>query len=174
VTTASWARVRRARGSRTPVPRLPARCADRCSPSLHKAFWQGGCRSVVPSCTRSSQGITARPVSNLVSIGGFRSRSVADAFGAPVLRDQGPDRPAGHGKADQGLDPLHAIYGPTAPSRPKWRSSCGLGCPLVTVSDRCCPLSRGPSAAQPGGGPLRLEAGRYSEGSALGLLGGRN
>jgi hypothetical protein len=31
---------------------------------------------------------------------GFRSRLVADAFGAPVLRDQGPDRPAGHGKAD--------------------------------------------------------------------------
>jgi hypothetical protein len=31
-----------------------------------------------------------RPVSNLVSIGGFRSRLVADASGAPVLRDQGP------------------------------------------------------------------------------------
>jgi hypothetical protein len=34
-------------------------------------------------------GVTAHPVSNLVSIG-FRSRPVADAFGAPVLRDQGP------------------------------------------------------------------------------------
>jgi hypothetical protein len=33
-----------------------------------------------------------------------RSRLVADAFGAPVLRDQGPDRPAGHGKADARLD----------------------------------------------------------------------
>jgi hypothetical protein len=33
-------------------------------------------------------------------VGVFRSRSVADACGAPVLRDQGPDRPAGHGKAD--------------------------------------------------------------------------
>jgi hypothetical protein len=31
---------------------------------------------------------------------GFWSRLVADAFGAPVLRDQGPDRPAGNGKAD--------------------------------------------------------------------------
>jgi hypothetical protein len=31
---------------------------------------------------------------------GVRSRLVADAFGAPVLRDQGSDRPAGHGKAD--------------------------------------------------------------------------
>jgi hypothetical protein len=30
----------------------------------------------------------------------FRSRLVADAFGAPVLRDQGTDRPAGHGKVD--------------------------------------------------------------------------
>jgi hypothetical protein len=31
---------------------------------------------------------------------GVRSRLVADASGAPVLRDHGPDRPAGHGKAD--------------------------------------------------------------------------
>ena len=29
-----------------------------------------------------------------------RFRPVADAFGAPVLRGQGPDRPAGNGKAD--------------------------------------------------------------------------
>jgi hypothetical protein len=35
---------------------------------------------------------------------GFRSCPVADAYGAPVLRDQGPDRPAGHGKADAGLE----------------------------------------------------------------------
>jgi hypothetical protein len=35
---------------------------------------------------------------------GFRSCPVADACGAPVLRDQGPDRPAGHGKADASLD----------------------------------------------------------------------
>jgi hypothetical protein len=32
-----------------------------------------------------------------------RSRLVADASGAPVLPDQGPDRPAGHGKADENL-----------------------------------------------------------------------
>jgi hypothetical protein len=32
------------------------------------------------------------------------SRLVADACGAPVLRDQGPDRPAGHGKADASSD----------------------------------------------------------------------
>jgi hypothetical protein len=35
---------------------------------------------------------------------GFRSRLVADASGAPVLRDQGSDRPAGHGKADHSGD----------------------------------------------------------------------
>ena len=35
--------------------------------------------------------------------GGLRSL-VADAFGAPVLRDQGPDRPAGHGKDDAGVE----------------------------------------------------------------------
>jgi hypothetical protein len=28
--------------------------------------------------------------------------SVADASGAPVPRDQGPDRPGGYGKADDG------------------------------------------------------------------------
>jgi uncharacterized protein with GYD domain len=44
---------------------------------------------------------------NLVSRG-FRSRPVADAFGAPVLRDQGSDRPAGHGKTDQGVELLGA------------------------------------------------------------------
>jgi hypothetical protein len=35
--------------------------------------------------------------------GPVRSRT---PLGAPVLRDQGPDRPAGHGKADAGLDPM--------------------------------------------------------------------
>jgi hypothetical protein len=42
----------------------------------------------------------------------------AGASGAPVLPDQGPDRPARHGKADQSLDPLHAIYGPAGLGRP--------------------------------------------------------
>jgi hypothetical protein len=31
---------------------------------------------------------------------GFRSRLAADACSAPVLRDQGLDRPAGHGEAE--------------------------------------------------------------------------
>jgi hypothetical protein len=34
----------------------------------------------------------------------IRFRPVADACGAPVLHDQGPDRPAGHGKDDASLD----------------------------------------------------------------------
>ena len=40
---------------------------------------------------------------------------VADASGAPVLRDQGSEQPAGHGKADPSRDPLHGH-----------RRSCGL------------------------------------------------
>jgi hypothetical protein len=40
----------------------------------------------------------------------FRSL-VADASGAPVLRDQGPDRSAGHGKADTGLDHERIPFG---------------------------------------------------------------
>jgi hypothetical protein len=36
-------------------------------------------------------------------------RPVADASSAPVLRDQGPDRPAGHGNADPCRDLLHAM-----------------------------------------------------------------
>jgi hypothetical protein len=34
-------------------------------------------------------------------------------------------------------DPLHAIYGPAAPSRPIWPLTCGCGCPLNTARDRC-------------------------------------
>jgi hypothetical protein len=41
----------------------------------------------------------------------FRSRLVADACGAPVLRRSGTDRPAGHGNADPCSDLLHAIEG---------------------------------------------------------------
>jgi hypothetical protein len=62
-------------GSLAPVVTAGARCSP----------LPAGC--VCPPCT-----------------GGLRSRSVADASGAPVLRDQGPDRPAGHGKADHSLD----------------------------------------------------------------------
>jgi hypothetical protein len=43
-------------------------------------------------------------------------------------RTRRPQGPAG--------DPLHAIDGPAAPSRPIWLSSCGSGCPLGTVVDR--------------------------------------
>ena len=59
----------------------------------------------------------------------FRFRPVADACGAPVLRDQSPDRPAEHGKTDPSLDPLHAIYGPAASSRPIRLPSCQFDCP---------------------------------------------
>jgi hypothetical protein len=68
-----------------------------------QAFKQGGRCNVVPSCTRASRRGVARPVSNLVSIG-VRPRLLADASGAPVPRDQGPKRSAGHGKADHSLD----------------------------------------------------------------------
>jgi hypothetical protein len=52
-----------------PGPKLPMRCAGRYSPGLYQASQLGRRRSVVPSCTRSSRGVAARPVSNLVSIG---------------------------------------------------------------------------------------------------------
>jgi hypothetical protein len=46
--------------------------------------------------------------------------SLADPFAAPALREQGPDRPAGHGKADQSLgvatDQRNSGTGP--PQRP--------------------------------------------------------
>ena len=45
---------------------------------------------------------------------------VADASGAPVLRDQGPERPAGHGKADANLDQL------TSCSQNQIRQDCYL------------------------------------------------
>jgi hypothetical protein len=55
-----------------------------------RAFELGGCRRVVPSCTRSSRGVVARPVSNLVSIGGFgpvRSRT-PPALRSSTTKDQ--------------------------------------------------------------------------------------
>jgi hypothetical protein len=36
-------------------------------------------------------------------------QSATSAYSALVLRDQGPDRPAGHGKADPSLDPILTI-----------------------------------------------------------------
>jgi hypothetical protein len=55
--------------------KLPTWCGSGSSRGLYQAFRLGGWRSVVPSCTRSSRGIVARPVSvdavsNLVSIWG--------------------------------------------------------------------------------------------------------
>jgi hypothetical protein len=94
VTTASWARVRRAHGSRTPEPKLPTRCAGWCVSGLYQAVELGGCRSVVPSCTRSSRGVAARPVSNLVSIGGsgpVRSRTPA-GLRSSATRDRSAGR----------------------------------------------------------------------------------
>lgn len=49
---------------------------------LYQSFKLGGCRSVVPSCTRSSRGVAAGSVSNLVSIGG--SGSVWSSPGRPI------------------------------------------------------------------------------------------
>ena len=69
VTTVSWARVRMTRGSHTPGPKLRTRCAGWCSPGFQSALKLGRRPSVVPSCTGSSRGVAARPVSNLVSIG---------------------------------------------------------------------------------------------------------
>jgi hypothetical protein len=70
----------------------------------------------------------------------FRFRPVADACGAPVLRDQGPDRPAEHGKADMSLDHLHAMqFRPTPP--PQVRAMCSAWPPLqVTVTVRWIPF----------------------------------
>ena len=51
-----------------------------------------------------TEGVGTRPVSEQSrEHRGFRSRLVADASSAPVLRDQGPDRPAGHSKVDPSL-----------------------------------------------------------------------
>jgi hypothetical protein len=59
----------RRHNSGTGQPKLPTRCSERFCPGLYQTFKLGGCRHVVPSCTRSSRGVVVRPVSNLVSIG---------------------------------------------------------------------------------------------------------
>jgi hypothetical protein len=82
----------RAHGSRTPEPKLRTRCAGWCSPGVYQALELGGRRSAVPPCTRSSRGVVARPVSNLVSIGvpvwsrtppALRSSATGDRIGRP-------------------------------------------------------------------------------------------
>jgi hypothetical protein len=61
---------------------------------------------------------------------------VAGACGALVLRDQGPDRPAGYGKADPSLDPLYAMQFRAA-SLPQVRG--GRPAQPPSRSDRDCP-----------------------------------
>jgi hypothetical protein len=88
--------------------------------------------SLLTSAIRHIAGAPGRTV----QYGSARCSKVADSSDAPVLRDQGPDRPAGHGKADHSRDHLHAIYSPAASSRPIRLWSCVASCPLVTVVDR--------------------------------------
>jgi hypothetical protein len=118
-------------GHYTPGPKLRTRCSERSCPGLYQAFKLGRRRSLVPSCTRSSRGVAARPVNNLVSIGGsgpVRSRPVADASGAPVLRDQGPIGRPGTARPIITGDNLHAILpcgriaADTAVDLPLWMS----------------------------------------------------
>jgi hypothetical protein len=79
-----------------PGPKLRTRCASWCAPGLRKAGELGGCRIVVPSWTRSSRGVAARPVSNLVSIGGSGS---AWSRTPPALRSSATrDRSAGRAR----------------------------------------------------------------------------
>jgi hypothetical protein len=95
----------------------------------------------VPGVTRTQHGPRPGPV------------LVADASGAPVLRDQGPDRPAGHGKADASLDRPPACKarsgGIVTLGNGDWRRSrqCGVvrGCPLGTGQDRCEWHASGPA-----------------------------
>jgi hypothetical protein len=67
----------------------------------------------------------------------LRPRSVADASGAPVLRDQGPIGRPGTARPIQAVTLLYAIYGTAFPSRSIRRWTCGSECPLGAVTDRC-------------------------------------
>jgi hypothetical protein len=75
---------------------------------------------------------------------GFRSRPVADAIGAPVLRDQGPDRLAGHGKADQRLAQTASLSSISARHRELIQQGRGPACSRTLLSmdnrsGRLCP-----------------------------------
>jgi hypothetical protein len=130
---------RRTGGHYTPGHKLPMRCARRCSPGRSWAFELGCRRSVVPSCTRSSRGVAARPVSNLVSIGGsgpVRSRT------PPALRSSATrDRSAG--RARQGrYKPRptdHLLPKPVRPLLSPARAGNGAGRGRFVVV-RSCPL----------------------------------
>ena len=111
VTTVSWARVRMTRGSHTPGPKLRTRCAGWCSHGLYQAVDLDTCRSPVPCCSRSSRGVAARPVSNLVSIG------------VPV--------PSGHGR----LWRSGPVAGMGSTGRPGARETRSRpSCPTLTIS----------------------------------------
>ncbi len=94
---------------RTPGPKLPTRCAGWSSPGHYQAVELVGGQSVVPSCTYSSRGVVARPVSNLVSIGGsgpVRSRM------PPALRSSATrDRSAGRVRQGRSLPATYVMPG---------------------------------------------------------------
>jgi hypothetical protein len=71
----------------------------------------------------------------------------SETSGAPLLRDQGPDRPAGHGNADQRLEATR-LPAPKARSGriSTWargerrRSRAMWCCPWLSAGDRSGPL----------------------------------
>jgi hypothetical protein len=158
VTTASRARVRRAHGSRTPGPKSPTRCGDRCAPRVYQAVKLGRDRILVPSCVRALRSFAARPVSNCVSMG-IRSRRSRTP---PALRSSATrDRSAG--RARQGrcrprlTDPLLPKPDRPGPSHAKILNGAGRrgsdivrGCPLGTARDRCEWQASGTAAWGPG------------------------
>ena len=75
---------------------------------------------------------------------GFRSRPVADAPGAPVLRDQGPIGRPGTARPIQALPP----YMPYTDQR-RWTTVSDRGCPLGTDNDRCEWHGSGTARGQP-------------------------
>jgi hypothetical protein len=116
------------------------RCAGRCSPGLHQAFGLGGRRSAVPSCTRSSRGVAARPVSNSVSIGGSGPVWSRTPLGAPVLRDQGPIGRPGTARPMQVSTKRHpaqnALFRQAAPIRETPWPVSGLGLTVEAMDNR--------------------------------------
>ena len=73
-------------------------------------------------------------------LGGFRSGPVADASGAPVLRDQGPIGRPGTARPIKALTlACHAVSA-SSPTPGQRRAPSSNGLPGVTVTDRCIPL----------------------------------
>jgi hypothetical protein len=84
-----WLRPADQRSPRTGTPKLPTPCAGWCSSGAlqgHRAGPMPSCRPVLYPLMPGCRGLSRE---HLVSIG-LWSRLVADASGAPVLRDQGP------------------------------------------------------------------------------------